>query len=398
MTFEDNLRQALRTSAESAPTAPVPTVAVIRRGGAIRRRRNAARTAGLAAAVVSCTLVTVAQLTATATTPTEPASSHSGGVRVVRAEERIDTGLGNSFWVTADGSVVLHTPGFTPKGQKEDKPYPVASAKDLKDPTLPLMFGPTHSEPGGNLYVGVYRGKGKLAKVTVEVNGVTLNATVVTLSGNPGWAAFYVNGPSTFGKPPLEKWFTGYAADGTVLARGHETSGFGAPAPAEPTVTASPAEPDSPQPAGVRVVRAEERIDAGRGNSFWVTADGSLVWQEAERKGRPFSLASAKLLKDPTLPLMYAMTSAKPTGNLYIGVYRGPHKLAKVTVEVNGVTLNAKVVTLAGNPGWAAFYVNGPSTFGGKPGPDKWHTGYAADGTVLANCLQKDGGDVTHRC
>jgi hypothetical protein len=75
---------------------------------------------------------------------------------------------------------------------------------------------------------------------------------------------------------------------------------------------------------------------------------------------------------------------------LYVGAYRGPGKLVKVTVTSAGVTLDAKVFRLAGKPGWAAFSVDGPAlTETLSSASRRWIgavevTGYAADGTVLA--------------
>jgi hypothetical protein len=82
-----------------------------------------------------------------------------------------------------------------------------------------------------------------------------------------------------------------------------------------------------------------------------------------------------------------------------VGFYKGSGKLAKVTVQSGGVTLNAKVVTLAGNPGWAAFYVDGLMPIGvkGTQGIRPWGpslvtvTGYAASGTTLAQLKDAPG-------
>ncbi|MEU3300150.1 MULTISPECIES: hypothetical protein [unclassified Streptomyces] len=217
MSFEDNLTRALRASADAVTMSPAPTEAVIQRGRAILRRRNTARAAGMAAVIASCTLVTAAQLTARDSTPTRPtvaaspaesASPQPAGVRVVRAEERIKTGRGNTIWLTANRNVAADLPAFT-----DWAPGTPVARLNGPEPLDAVGF----TDKDWTLYVGTYRGKGKLAKVTVKVDDVTLNAKVITLPGNPGWAAFYVNAPRTSKHSPKE-WLTGYAADGTVLA------------------------------------------------------------------------------------------------------------------------------------------------------------------------------------
>ncbi|MGI5380806.1 hypothetical protein ACQEV2_42925 [Streptomyces sp. CA-251387] len=46
------------------------------------------------------------------------------------------------------------------------------------------------------------------------------------------------------------------------------------------------------------------------------------------------------------------------SGVLWAGIYRGPvTATTKVTVKLGARTLQAKVVTLAGKPGWGAYYV-----------------------------------------
>ncbi|MGW8950094.1 hypothetical protein [Streptomyces sp. NPDC055709] len=211
MTFEDNLAKTLHASAHAVPVRPAPTEAVIQRGRAMRRRRKTARAAGLAAVLAPCTLLAGLQITATASTPTQPMitaaqPTKSAAARVVRAGERIDAGRGYTVWLTKENTMVVEGPGT----HRKQKP--------IFGPTGPNNLragGVVHKS--GNLYAGAY--EGKVARATVKLGEVTLNAKVITLAGNPGWAAFYVNGPSTAG---VKDWparvITVYAADGTALA------------------------------------------------------------------------------------------------------------------------------------------------------------------------------------
>ncbi|MFJ6632580.1 hypothetical protein ACIQMR_14465 [Streptomyces sp. NPDC091376] len=142
--------------------------------------------------------------------------------------------------------------------------------------------------------------------------------------------------------------------------------------------------------AAVRLVEAGERIDTGRGTTIWLTADGRLVADvPGDTEGR-FAQPKSVLGTDVPDTTIDAVSLAEAAGTLYVGFYRGPGQLARATVQAGGATLNAKVVTLAGNPGWAAFYVDASTRPGeAARGPAVITlTGHAADGTVLAHTTQ----------
>jgi hypothetical protein len=65
------------------------------------------------------------------------------------------------------------------------------------------------------LAVGLYRGPGAAARVTVDLDGRSVEARVATLAGEPGWCAFFTDAAGTGTAPTV----TVYAADGSVLAR-----------------------------------------------------------------------------------------------------------------------------------------------------------------------------------
>ncbi|MYW05677.1 hypothetical protein, partial [Streptomyces sp. SID3343] len=146
----------------------------------------------------------------------------------------------------------------------------------------------------------------------------------------------------------------------------------------------------APVPLAARVVAPGERIADGLGNHVWLTADGRHVVTvplSPGEKGPAQEQAKQVLDGNFGSDSINARTFGGGGGALYTGAYRGSGVLAKVTVAVAGETLDAQVITLAGTPGWAVYYVDGPAVkhdrdnpMGGSPVV----TGYAADGSVLA--------------
>ncbi|MET7298692.1 hypothetical protein, partial [Embleya sp. NPDC005575] len=152
----------------------------------------------------------------------------------------------------------------------------------------------------------------------------------------------------------------------------------------QPARATAPAAPVASSPA--RVVDPEERIDVGGGNSTWLTTSGFHFVQDAAQ-GAQFG--KAVLFKDFPVGTVDIRAYAGRGSNLYAGAYRGNGVVARVTVEVAGRTLEAKLLTLAGSPGWSAFYVDGPVVPLPQSKLDPPFTApvkvYAADGTVLAS-------------
>ncbi|MGW1994483.1 hypothetical protein [Embleya sp. NPDC001921] len=167
-------------------------------------------------------------------------------------------------------------------------------------------------------------------------------------------------------------------------------SGDGTPAAPQPTrvAAAAPAAPTAPLASSpARVVDPEERIDVGGGNSTWLTTSGYHFVENAAQHGAQFG--KAVLFKDFPVGTVDIRAYEGRGSNLYTGAYRGNGVVARVTVEVAGRTLEAKLLTLAGSPGWSAFYVDGPVVPLPQSKLDPPFTTpvkvYAADGTVLAS-------------
>ncbi|MYW05675.1 hypothetical protein [Streptomyces sp. SID3343] len=160
------------------------------------------------------------------------------------------------------------------------------------------------------------------------------------------------------------------------------------PAPGTP----SPG-PSAPAPP-VRTVAPGEQVTAEAGRVLWLTADGQHVVEVPPAPGQTSPAEpQAKKVLDGNLGFgsINVRVFGGSDGALYTGAFRYQATLApaRVTIEFADRTLDAHVLTLAGSPGWAVYYldaapvsrdVSHPSIGGG--------TGvvvaYAADGTVLA--------------
>lgn len=144
-----------------------------------------------------------------------------------------------------------------------------------------------------------------------------------------------------------------------------------------PTV---PAAPTAASPH-VQVVDSGEKVALGRDKAIWLTGQGMFL---ATPK-------SSGTTKEPALnaaEVPSGKISAKMSGDassaLYAGIYRGPGKAARITVAIGSRTLSTQVLTLAGSPGWAAFYAD--DTQAGTMGvPALTITVQATDGTILAS-------------
>lgn len=141
----------------------------------------------------------------------------------------------------------------------------------------------------------------------------------------------------------------------------------------------------------VHVVTTGERIDI-QDCTMWLTSAGEvLISPVAPRRE---SAASTIKLLSGSVPAgaIEAVTLSDGPARVLIGLYHGPGQLGRVTVRSGGTVMDARIMTLAGAPGWAAFYTerlpaaNGPAGIPAKAaGPAAVGVvGYAADDTVLA--------------
>ncbi|WP_439678881.1 hypothetical protein [Embleya sp. MST-111070] len=201
---------------------------------------------------------------------------------------------------------------------------------------------------------------------------IVIGAATTVAVGGAAFAAIASTSPSTATAAPASR--IGNAADPAAVA--------------VPTTLTTPAAPVTPP---VRVVAPDERITDRLGDTIWLTADGRHVVTVPLAPGEPGPAQeqAKRVLDDNFAPdSINARVLGGRQGALYTGAYRGSDTLAKVTVQVDGEVLDAQVITLAGTPGWAVYYVDGPAP---RPDPDTRKgptpmmiTAYAADGRVLA--------------
>jgi hypothetical protein len=119
------------------------------------------------------------------------------------------------------------------------------------------------------------------------------------------------------------------------------------------TATAHSRAADHPSSQPVLVVRPGQRIDLGHGG--WMTLTSS------ERCVGVADGYSCKSVTDGNQPpnTVSVQISGSSAGTLYSPLYIGPGQAARMTVQVAGGTYQARVVTLAGHPGYATGYVWG---------------------------------------
>ncbi|MFC8008749.1 hypothetical protein [Streptomyces cinereoruber] len=131
----------------------------------------------------------------------------------------------------------------------------------------------------------------------------------------------------------------------------------------------------------VQVVDSGEKVVLGRDKTIWLTGQGMFL---ATPKSSDTTKEPALNAAEVPSGKISANASGDASGTLYAGIYRGPGKAARITVAIGSRTLNTQVITLAGSPGWAAFYAD-DTRAGTISMPALTITVQAADGTILAS-------------
>ncbi|MDX2565184.1 hypothetical protein PV371_36810 [Streptomyces sp. TX20-6-3] len=104
--------------------------------------------------------------------------------------------------------------------------------------------------------------------------------------------------------------------------------------------------------SGMTVVAPGKRITIA-GYDLWLTTQGLHVAAQTSP-----DTPNVTRVADVLPGKVSASSSGDATGVLWSGIYRGPvTSSTKVTISLGARTLHAKVVMLAGKPGWGAFYV-----------------------------------------
>lgn len=133
--------------------------------------------------------------------------------------------------------------------------------------------------------------------------------------------------------------------------------------------------------APVRVMQSGERVPLDQTSTLWLTDEGVFL---AAPQSSGTSHTTLRRAAEVPSGRLSATTSGDSTGTLCVGIYRGPGRAVRVTISIGSTTLNARVLTLAGSPGWAAFYANRIQSSTSDRTAPLSITVRASDGTVLA--------------
>ncbi|WP_371578717.1 hypothetical protein [Streptomyces sp. NBC_01314] len=230
------LREAFADAAYDVTPPPVPLQAIERDGrGHRRRRRAAALSTGCGLLLLPLVAVltlrpggppaTVQPMAPTAPTasasptPTRISGPLAGRMRVVEPGERVDVGKGTQIWLTKEGKhayepVMSDLTEFQNLLDKDiDTSRPGAAMQEAASGTDYALLS------------GLYFGTRTLAAgVRLELrDGRTLDGTILRLSGNNEWGAWYVLTSRKEGAPhderlrSLTRKVTVYDKEGTVL-------------------------------------------------------------------------------------------------------------------------------------------------------------------------------------
>ncbi|PSM41842.1 hypothetical protein C6Y14_19150 [Streptomyces dioscori] len=134
--------------------------------------------------------------------------------------------------------------------------------------------------------------------------------------------------------------------------------------------------------AAVRVVTPGERVAAAPGVQVWLSKDGTHVsapgqpnqFRDAGKDGSGKGGAALTLWADSTAGKRIFLS----------GVHRGPREASRVEVRTTDGTFTARLLTLAGSPGWSAWYVDARLTGGDTESPGITVKAYDSAGTLLA--------------
>ncbi|MFJ2263072.1 RNA polymerase sigma factor [Streptomyces sp. NPDC087844] len=132
--------------------------------------------------------------------------------------------------------------------------------------------------------------------------------------------------------------------------------------------------------AAVRVVTPGERVAAAPGVQFWLSKDGTHL--SAPRQPNRFRDAGEGGSAGPGLTLRADSTTGE---RIFLsGVHRGTREASRVEVRTTEGTFTARLLTLAGSPGWSAWYVDTQLTGSDTSSPGITVKAYDSAGTLLA--------------
>ncbi|MFI1444180.1 sigma factor-like helix-turn-helix DNA-binding protein [Streptomyces fructofermentans] len=129
----------------------------------------------------------------------------------------------------------------------------------------------------------------------------------------------------------------------------------------------------------VRVVTPGEHVGAAPGVELWLTREGTH-WSAPRRPDR-FQPAGGRRA-EATLTLRSGPAAGRH--RFLTGVLRSPREPSRVELATREGTFTARVVTLAGSPGWSAWYVDAPVRQSEGPSGGATVTAYGVSGEILA--------------
>ncbi|MEY9864304.1 hypothetical protein ABH935_009960 [Catenulispora sp. GAS73] len=219
MNFDETLAKALHRAADRVAVNASPVAETVQRGLVARRRRNRRHvTTAVALVAVGAVVVPgVALISRPATTGQRPPASSTSvssastpgiGVRTVAVGQRTDTPTGAVLWLNTGGLSLVTS------RETADRPDTVQVPHDTNSAVvISRAVGST------TLWAGIYHGSRTPVVITVDIGGRRLTASVLTLTGSPGWVAFTAEGVNqSFNSKSLDSEIpkvSVYAADGT---------------------------------------------------------------------------------------------------------------------------------------------------------------------------------------
>lgn len=166
---------------------------------------------------------------------------------------------------------------------------------------------------------------------------------------------------TSIGSHKRKRGWLAVVASAAVLATGTGVAvASSSPDSASPVAAPAVAVQRAASTAGaVHVVAQGERITVA-GRALWLTAKALNVTAAKPSGTDAGTDGPDAVLRVADIPPGKVATIAGggASGALWAGIYRGPvTSTTKITVKVGARTLQAEVVTLAGKPGWGAYYV-----------------------------------------
>ncbi|MER6431664.1 hypothetical protein ABT272_28630 [Streptomyces sp900105245] len=147
---------------------------------------------------------------------------------------------------------------------------------------------------------------------------------------------------------------------------------------AAPGPTIMPGAVSNPTPvSGVRVVAPGERVQVKPGFELWLTKDGKH-WSTPEVKNSFRSVVDGNQTKGVSVQEEGSMA----TGAFLSGVFMGKGEASRVVIRTRDGEITGTVVTLAGKPGWGAWYATSSAKPSQKVGIEALMDPYVRSVTV----------------